>query len=71
MRAETGTDAQPEHLTRETARAKLLAAGSLVTQFEVPEDAVRLSVEERIKLGTLKPGSPSTLDLINEDRGEW
>jgi predicted transcriptional regulator len=59
------------NLTRDEARARLLAAGSLVTQFEVPEDAVRLSVEERMKLGTLKPSSPSTLNLINEDRGEW
>jgi hypothetical protein len=56
---------------REAAKAKLLAAGALVTQFDVPADAVRLSVEERLRLGTLPPDARSSLDLINEDRGDW
>ena len=56
---------------REAAKAKLLAAGALVTQFEVPANPVRLSVEERMSLGTMLPDSRSSIDLINEDRGEW
>lgn len=56
---------------REAAKAKLLAAGALVTVFNVPSEAVRLTVEERMRLGTLPSDSKSSLDLINEDRGEW
>jgi hypothetical protein len=56
---------------RESAKAKLLAAGALVTQFEIPANAVRLSVEERLQLGTLPTDARSSLDLINEDRGDW
>jgi hypothetical protein len=56
---------------REAARAKLLAAGALVTEFEIPEGARRLSVDERKQLGTLPSGARSSLDLISEDRGEW
>lgn len=56
---------------REAARAKLLAAGALVTQFRVPTDTARLSVEERMRIGTLPPGARSSLDHINDDRGEW
>jgi hypothetical protein len=56
---------------RELARAKLLAAGALVTEFEIPEGARRLSIEERKQLGSLPSGARSSLDLINEDRGEW
>lgn len=56
---------------REEYRQKLLAAGRLVTEFpEIPEDARRLTVEERMRLGTLPPGARSSLDLINEDRDE-
>ena len=56
---------------KETVRAKLLAAGALVTYFDIPETANRLSVEERRRLGTLKPGARPSEDLINEDQGEW
>jgi hypothetical protein len=56
---------------RESAKAKLLAAGALVTQFEIPANTVRLSVEERLQLGTLPTDARSSLDLINEDRGDW
>jgi len=48
-----------------------LAAGVLVTTFKVPEDAERLTVEERLRLGTLPPDAATSLDLINQDRGEW
>ncbi len=58
---------------REAARAKMLAAGILVTEFnfELPEDFVPLSPEELLKIGTPPPGARSILDDINEDRGEW
>jgi hypothetical protein len=62
------TEIQSVH---EAARAKLLAAGALVTEFEIPDGARRLSIEERKQLGTLPSGARSLLDLINEDRGEW
>lgn len=55
---------------REAARAKLLAGGFLVTTIRVPDGTVPLSPQERMRLGTLPPGSPSIDDLINEDRGE-
>lgn len=56
---------------REAAKAKLSAAGALVTQFTVPADAARLTVAQRLQLGSLAPDAPSSLDLINEDRGGW
>lgn len=56
---------------RDTVRSKLLAARALVTQYEVLPDAKLLSVEERLRIGTLPPNTPSSLDLINEDRGDW
>jgi hypothetical protein len=67
----SSSDEEVINPAREAARAKLLAAGALVTQFDVPEGAVRLTVEERLRMGTLRPGARSSLDLINEDRGEW
>ncbi len=68
------TGAQPQSVpnpAREAARAKLLAAGALVTEFQIPENAVRLTVEERMQIGKLPTDARTSLDLINEDRGEW
>jgi hypothetical protein len=56
---------------RNGARAKLFAAGALVTHFATPENARRLSIEERLHLGTMPADARPSLDLINEDRGEW
>lgn len=56
---------------REEIKAKLSAAGILVTDFEIPQGAKPLTVEQRLRMGTLKPGARDSLDLINEDRGEW
>jgi hypothetical protein len=61
----------PVNLARETARAKLLAAGFLVIGLQAPEGTVALSPEERLQLGTLPAGGLSVDDLINEDRGEF
>jgi hypothetical protein len=62
--------AQNGQSARDAAKAKLLQAGALVVNFEVPEGAVRLSVEERMRLGKLPLDAPDSLDLIHEDRGE-
>jgi hypothetical protein len=56
---------------RERLRTKLLAAGAILTHVDVPPGAKRLSVADRMRLGTMPPGTPTALDLINEDRGEW
>ena len=58
----------PYNPAREAARAKLRAAGILSESTRAPEGTVPLSVEERMKLGTLPPDSKSSLELINEDR---
>jgi len=56
-------------LTREEARARLLAAGMLVTEFKIPPDAEILSDEEILEIGTLPPGARPSEELIDEDRG--
>jgi hypothetical protein len=60
----------PYNPAREAARAKLRAAGILSESTRAPEGTVPLTVEERMHLGTLPPGSKSSLEMINEDRGE-
>jgi len=54
---------------REVARAKLMAAGALNTSVRAPEGTILLSPEELLRLGTLPSGSPTLLDLVDEDRG--
>ncbi|MFN8418033.1 MAG: hypothetical protein U0528_02115 [Anaerolineae bacterium] len=56
---------------REIARAKLLAAGLLVTDIKAPEGTKRLTTEELWKLTKLPPGSPSVSEMIIRDRGEY
>ena len=56
---------------RDIARAKLLAAGSLATNIEVPPGTVPMSPEEILKLGTLPPNARPSHELIDEDRGEY
>lgn len=64
--------AQPQRsLTREEAREILRKAGVLDESIKAPEGYVPLSPEELLKLGTLPPDARSSLDLINEDRGEY
>lgn len=58
-------------LTRERARAKLLAAGALVTTRRAPEGVEPLSPEALREVGRLPPGARPSADLIDEDRGEW
>lgn len=58
-------------LTREEARAKLLAAGYLVTSIHAPEGTVPLTPEERMEIGRLPPGARPSKELVDEDRGEY
>ncbi|MCC7452191.1 MAG: hypothetical protein IT324_32625 [Anaerolineae bacterium] len=62
----------PSNPAREAARAKLLAAGFLVTDIHPPEGTVPLTPEEDKRLSALlSDPNRSALDLINEDRGEY
>lgn len=54
---------------RERIRAKMMAAGILDLSIRAPDDTVRLTAEELLRLGTLPADARSTSDLINEDRG--
>jgi hypothetical protein len=56
---------------REAARAKLLAAGKLVTGIRAPEGTVSITSEERLRKGQLLAKGRSTLEMINEDRGDY
>ena len=58
-------------LTREEARAKLLAAGYLVTSIRAPEGTVPLTPEEILEIGKLPPGARPSEELVDEDRGEY
>lgn len=56
-------------LTRATARAKLLAAGMLVTESFAPEGAVESDETEHRRLMEVFGQGPSSDQLIDEDRG--
>lgn len=56
-------------LTREEARRRLLAAGFLVTDLGIPDDARPLTEKERERWGRLPPGARPSDELIDEDRG--
>jgi hypothetical protein len=56
-------------LTREEARARLLAAGALVTNLGISDDIEPISDEELLELGKLPPGARPSEELIDEDRG--
>ncbi|MBI5668286.1 MAG: hypothetical protein HZC41_09790 [Chloroflexi bacterium] len=72
VRSTKAVEQQPYYNpAREAARAKLLAAGVLSTAHHAPEGAVPLTVEERMRIGTLPPGARPSEDLVNEDRGEY
>src|SRR5947209_901007 len=63
-------DASEVALTREEVRRRLLVAGKLVTTPIAPEGAIALTDQEREELAQrFGSGSPTSLDVINEDRG--
>jgi hypothetical protein len=66
--AQQSTFANP---ARETARAKLLAAGALSTAHHAPEGTVPLTPEERQQIGQLPPEARPSEALIHEDRGDY
>lgn len=59
------------NLTRETARAKLLAAGKLAIDLSIPDDIEPETEEELDELGRLAPGSRPSEELVDEDRGTY
>ncbi len=63
--------AQRSGLTREQARARLLAAGALSTAWHAPRGTVPLSQEEMDRIGRLLAGSRLSSELIDEDRGTY
>ena len=68
------TDETPrsgDDLTREEARARLIAAGLLTPGIKyAPDDAVELTPEEEEELGRVLAGHRPMSDLIDEDRAE-
>ncbi len=58
-------------LTRETARLRLLAAGSLSTFWSAPEGFVSLTDAELWELGQHLPLARPAEELIDEDRGTY
>jgi hypothetical protein len=59
-------------LTREEARAKLLAAGALsIIKSDLPDDYVPLTQEELFEIGKAPPGTRPAHEQIIEDRGEY
>jgi hypothetical protein len=65
------TAPQSQTITRDQARAKLLAAGFLVTSIRAPEGTIPLTPEELLRMGQLPPGSRPSEELIDEDRGAY
>lgn len=61
----------PVHEEREEIRARLLAAGLLVRpeDMDIPEDLEYISDEALEELVHLPPGSPTSDQLIDRDRG--
>ena len=56
---------------RDTAPAKLLAAGFLATDIRAPEGTAPLSDEDLAHLGQLLTDARSSEDLIDEDTGTY
>jgi hypothetical protein len=56
---------------RERLRAQLRAADLLATDFPAPEVAHMLTQDEIFALSGPLPDGRTTLDYINEDRGEF
>jgi hypothetical protein len=62
---------QAARSAREIARAKLLAAGFLVTDLRAPAGTIQLSAEELARLGQLPAGAPGSEVLVDDDRGTY
>ena len=66
----TITPEDPVALTPQEIDARLRSAG-LLLDMDIPSDAVELSLEERIAVGSLFLGDRPLEDLIDEDRGDY
>ena len=67
----TAPKGTPEHtLSREAIQRKLQISGLLST-YSPPHNIAALSAEEILQLGTLPPDTPSSAQLIDEDRDEY
>jgi hypothetical protein len=55
----------------EIVRAKLRAAGLLATHIHAPEGTVDVDPQEILRLGTMRPGAPTSDELMKEDRGDY
>ncbi|MGH2353093.1 MAG: hypothetical protein ACRDI2_15155 [Chloroflexota bacterium] len=66
-----GNLTSPESPARAAARAKMLAAGFLSDAHHPPPGASALPIEERVRLGTMPPGTRPSEELIAEDRGAY
>lgn len=62
-------EAAAKPLTREEARLKLEAAGLLSEEPYAADDIRPLSDSERARLAALFADTPSSEDILNEDRG--
>lgn len=60
----------PANPARESARARLAAAGVLSTAIRLPLGTILPTEEEVRAAGILPPGARPSEDLINEDREE-
>lgn len=58
-------------ITYEIARARLLAAGSLATDLDIPDDLVALTDEELEEMSLSFPPARPIEDYLDEDRGEF
>jgi len=67
----TPSEAVAANPAREAARAKLLAAGRLVTGIHAPPGAVLLSNEELERLGQLAPGARSSEAMLDDERAPY
>ncbi|GAC1437886.1 MAG: hypothetical protein NVSMB65_12220 [Chloroflexota bacterium] len=56
---------------REMVRARLHAAGFLVTDLHAPDDGVVVTDEDLPRLGRLAAGARSTADLLDDERGRY
>lgn len=63
--------AESANPAREAAKAKLLAMGKLSIDASIPSDLEVPTNDELARIGHLLAGGRSTLDIINEDRGEY
>ena len=54
---------------REVVRARLRAAGFLVTDLHAPDDGVVVTDDDLPRLGSLAAGARSTAELLADERG--